>query len=75
MFILNNLLQGPICSSWQLECVNQIKIDTSKCLKPCSGVIVSSLIKSEKKSGNQFPTFKDYDDFKINTGKLPVKNV
>ena len=29
----------------KLECVNNIIVDTSECLKPCSGLIVSSFSK------------------------------
>ena len=33
-------------SSKELDCVKNIKVDTTSCLKPCSGLIVTSFYKS-----------------------------
>ena len=60
------IVQGPICSSTELECVNRIKLDTSSCIKPCSGLIVNGFYKSEQKKSleNLSPIIADYNKFK-----------
>ena len=49
-----------------MECVNKIKVDSSECLKPCSGLIITTLSKSEKEVvlDKSFPIFEDYDNYK-----------
>ena len=46
--MLIQITQEPICSVQKLECVDKIQVDTSTCMKPCSGLIVTSFAKSEK---------------------------
>ena len=44
-----NIVKEPACSLQKIaECVNKIPVDTSSCIKPCSGLIVTSFFKSEK---------------------------
>ena len=60
-----------------MGCVNNVKVDTSVCLKPCSGLIVTSLSKSghhghEKKEKFEkfeslFPSFEEYNIYKTIT--------
>ena len=39
----------PLCSSKQLECVHNVRVDTSReCLPPCSGLSVTSFSKSNQ---------------------------
>ena len=44
----------------------QVQVDTSSCLKPCSGLIVTSFAKSEqhKDLDTLFPIFGEYNLFK-----------
>ena len=60
------IIQEPLCTFHELECVNKIKVDTSSCLKPCSGLIVTSLIKSDsdKKLENLLPDYVAYNKYK-----------
>merc|ERR1712079_942421 len=39
--------QGPYCTEEQLKCVEKINLDEDICLPPCSGLIVTSFLKSE----------------------------
>ena len=41
------IFKEPLCSAQKLECANAISVDTSSCMKPCSGLIVTSFFKSE----------------------------
>ena len=61
-----NYSQEPICSSAGLKCVEKIKLDTSNCLKPCSGFIVTSFYKSERQKNldDLFPIYGAYNIFK-----------
>ena len=64
---INSKFQETLCSSPQeLECANNVKVDTSSCLKPCSGLIVTSFAKSELKKDLEtlFPIFRDYNLYK-----------
>ena len=49
-----------------MKCVKSVMIDSFSCLKPCSGLIITTLAKSEQiKDWEQFfPIFEDYDKFK-----------
>ena len=60
-------LQEHFCtSSKELDCVNNISIDNSSCIKPCSGLIVTSFSKSQEneKLENLFPIIGDYNKYK-----------
>ena len=50
-----------------MECVNNIKVDTSGCLKPCSGLIVTSVIKSDKNRNLEelLPYVDDYVNYEL----------
>ena len=65
--------QEPLCSTKKLKCVNKITVNHSSCMKPCSGLIVTSFIKSEKHKNLEllYPKiFRQYEHFKkISTGK------
>ena len=59
-------MKVPVCVSFeQLNCVIKTKVDTSGCLKPCSGLIITTFSKSErdKKWDNVMSIFKDYDKY------------
>ena len=43
-----NVFQVPFCKLEMLECINNTKIDTSICLPPCAGLIITSFAKSEQ---------------------------
>ena len=60
-------VQEPHCSAEKLACVNTIPVDTSSCIKPCSGLIVTSFDKSmELKDLKIFypKILKNYNNFK-----------
>ena len=62
-----NVFQETLCTSPQeLECVKNVEVDTSSCLKPCSGLIVTSFYKSELKKDLEtlFPIFGEYNNYK-----------
>ena len=51
----------------RLDCVDKISVDTSSCMKPCSGLIVTSFTKSEKSKNVElyYPKiWKQYNNFK-----------
>ena len=71
------VLQEPICTaSQEVECVNNVNVDTSSCLKPCSGLIVTSFVKSklEKDLETLFPIFGEYNQYKKVTAHPRVSN-
>ena len=56
-----------MCSSRNLNCVQNIKFDTSHCIKSCSGLIVTSFSKygdSKTDSISLKPLVKAYDEYK-----------
>ena len=63
--------------------MNNVKVDTSSCLKPCSGLIVTSFYKSEQKKNLEtlFPIFGEYEIYKKVTtypaasNGIDVKNI
>ena len=57
----------PLCYAQKLECVNTVPVDTSSCMKPCSGLIVTSFDKSEKDKNIEilYPQmWRQYNNFK-----------
>ena len=57
----------PLCSALKLDCVDKISVDTSSCMKPCSGLIVTSFSKSEisKNVELYYPKiWRQYNNFK-----------
>ena len=38
--------QVPVCRPQQMECVQSVEKDFSKCVKPCSGMVIASFTKS-----------------------------
>ena len=59
--------QDHICSSMEdMKCVNKVKVDTSSCLKPCSGLIITTLAKTESRRELEtlFPDFENYKKYK-----------
>ena len=67
LYVFKMIFQETLCTSAQeLDCVNNVKVDTSSCPKPCSGLIVTSFAKSELKKDLQrlFPIFGDYKLYK-----------
>ena len=60
------LIQDPTCSVKDFECVNSVEVDTSSCLKHCSGLIVTSFSKSElsRKLDNTSPMIRSYEKYK-----------
>ena len=64
-------IQERLCTSTKLECVDKIKVNTSICMKPCSGLIVTGVSKYELKENNveEIKTvfssvFEDYNKYK-----------
>ena len=62
-------MQDPICSSKELECVNNVKVGNFSCLYPCSGLIVTSFSRSKLKSNldELIPMIQEYNQYKIIT--------
>ena len=63
------LIQEPLCSDVkELECVNlaKVNVDTSSCLKPCSGLIITSFAKSDKNLDldSRLPFMDEYNNYK-----------
>ena len=79
------ILQEPLCSPKDLECVDGISLNDVSCLKPCSGLIVSSLSKTELKQNVEELLYfaEDYNTYKTITpspyfgsnGKLLILNL
>ena len=61
--------KDPLCTSQKLECVNKIEVDTARCMKPCSGLIVTSFRKDSLQINweEKFPVLAAYDHYKIIT--------
>ena len=72
---LNLRLSGndPLCSPTELKCVAKVDVDSSGCLKPCSGMFVTSFSKSEQEKNLEslFPNFGAYDLYKKKTKYPP----
>ena len=66
---MTTTLQAPMCSSEQMDCINSITVDTSGCLKPCSGLIVTSFTKTQedRKMDNWLTVLQDYKIYKKDT--------
>ena len=48
-----------------MDCVNRIKVDSTSCQKSCSGLVITTLLESDKKKSlADFPIFEDYDNYK-----------
>ena len=64
-------LQDPVCSPNKLQCVENIEVpSSSSCLKSCSGLMVTSFVKSRENKDFEGFISKDIDDYnvyKINT--------
>ena len=60
------MIQDPACSVKGLKCVKNVEVDTSSCLKYCSGLIVTSFSKSElsRKLDNTSPMIRSYEEYK-----------
>ena len=67
--VLLIIFKDPICSPLEIKCVNSVKVNTSNCLKPCSGLIITTLSKTEQNRDLEtlFPIFNDYDNYKMIT--------
>ena len=64
----------PLCSAQKLDCVDKISVDTSSCMKPCSGLIVTSFAKTEENKAIEifYPEiWRQYNNFKKNTKYPP----
>ena len=67
----------------ELKCINNMQVTPSNCVKPCSGLTVTSFIKSElkKKMEDVLPIYEAYNNYKkatlyplFSSGKyLPLK--
>ena len=59
-------IQEYPCSPKKIQCINNITIDISKCLKPCSGFIVTSLSKAEMPANEDdlLYIYGPYNDYK-----------
>ena len=60
-------LQDPVCSSLKyLQCMGKTNVHSSTCLKPCSGLIITSFMKSEQTKNFQdhLPFIGSYNKYK-----------
>ena len=39
-------IQVPVCEIQQMGCVQSVQVELSKCVKPCSGMVIASFTKS-----------------------------
>ena len=61
----HHLFKEALCSSMEeLDCVNMIKVDTSMCLKPCSGLIATASIEESFNFDELLPYFLSYKRYK-----------
>ena len=63
----NTLIQDPICNPEQLACIENVKLNSSKCVKSCTGLIVTGYTKFEfddLKLVDIEKTIEAYKDFK-----------
>ena len=69
-YITYLLFKKPPCSSKDMLCVNNVKINTSNCIKPCNGLIVTSFYESKlnKDVGSVFSVLGEYNNYKKITG-------
>ena len=51
----------PLCTLSQLYCIENITVDHSKCLKQCSGLVVSSYNKYEIEKNADLINFVDFN--------------
>ena len=60
------IIQEPLCSLSGIHCANNVTVDSSNCLKPCTGLIVTSYSKSNEEMDLEklFPFLKAYDKYK-----------
>ena len=69
--IVLQTIHDPVCvSSLAIQCTRKSKVDISKCLHPCSGLVVASFQKEDvaKNLENLFPLVIDgYNKYKIIT--------
>ena len=58
--------KDPLCTSQKLECVSKIEVDTARCMKPCSGLIVTSFTKLDQNKSLEslFPIQENYTSYK-----------
>ena len=58
--------QESLCSSKVLECVKKVEVNDSNCLKPCSGLVVTSFTRSDPPSNLDilFPISGQYNKYK-----------
>ena len=58
--------QGSFCSSKELECVKKVEVNDFNCLKPCSGLVVTSFTRSDPPSNLDilFPISGQYNKYK-----------
>ena len=70
-FFVLQFIQDPVCVSLlQLQCTEESEVDISKCLHPCSGLVVASFQKEDviKDLESLFPLVIDaYNKYKIIT--------
>ena len=62
----NTICQESLCSLKEMECVESVVIDKFSCLKPCSGLILTSFSKNKfnKDLEDTQTISKDYNDYK-----------
>ena len=59
-------IKVPLCSSNEHECVKKVQNDSYNCLEPCSGLILTSFIKTDPKENleslfsNEIAAYNDY---------------
>ena len=58
--------QDQLCSWELLKCVTHVKVDTSICMKPCSGMLITSFTKTEhnKNLEDVLPSLDQYNTYK-----------
>ena len=58
--------QGSLCNQEKLECIKQVEVDHSNCIKPCSGLVVTSFSKSaiEENIEHLYPISSAHENYK-----------
>ena len=59
-------MKKELCYPKDLNCVKNVKVDTSRCMKTCSGLIVTGFSKSNERKTieNVLPLIEPYNQYK-----------
>ena len=71
MFQNNWLIQVPLCSRKNMNCVQSLKLDFSSCILPCSGLVLTSFAKQENSKNIEESLPEEFHFYQIYKKHLP----